>query len=179
MENFCIARERLHRKLFPTLPAAGCRVARRTIRSRLKREGVGRQQVRRRLPVPQPADEQQGSLLQSKPDDPEFQVLPPTTTTDGRTAAAKMTTDGGEEEEEENIEPSILKFGVSYRFSPAPPPPPQHKKKRRNECYNTSARKMTRPPNGYFGERARGWFPYRPLISQRVVQLIARARSLA
>ena len=57
-----------------------CLVARRTIRSRLKKEGVGRQQVRRRLPVPQPADDQQGSLQQSKPDDPEFQVLPPTTT---------------------------------------------------------------------------------------------------
>ena len=60
-----------------------------------------------------------------------------------------MTTDG-DEKEEENIEPSILKFGVSYRFSP--PPPPQHKKERRNECHNTSARKMTRPPNGYNGE---------------------------
>ena len=84
MKDFCIALERLPRKLFPTLSAAGCRVARRTIRSRLKKEGVGRQQVRRRLPVPQPADEQQGSL-QSKPDDPEFQVLPPTATesTDG------------------------------------------------------------------------------------------------
>ena len=82
MKDFCIALERLPRKLFPTLSAAVCRVARRTIRSRLKKEGVGRQQVRRRLPVPQPADEQQGSLLQSKPDDPEFQVLPPPTTTD-------------------------------------------------------------------------------------------------
>lgn len=108
MEDFCIARERLPRKLFPTLSAAGCRVARRTIRSRLKREGVGRQQVRRRLPVPQPADEQQGSLLQSKPDDPEFQVLPAPPTTDEDDDRRRR--EGGGEGEYRAVHPEIRGF---------------------------------------------------------------------